>query len=293
MGDPVTTGILNLNKPSGHTSRQVVDVVQRLVRPAKAGHAGTLDPLARGVLVVCVGKATRLIRYVQRQPKRYLASFLFGRRSDTEDTDGEVVELKDPPVPSAEAVGDAAATLVGEIQQRPPAYSALKIAGRRAYDLAREGHRVELARRPVRVYQLRVLEYDYPQLTLDIECSGGTYVRSLGRDLAEALGTAAVMSALERTAVGQFRIEDSVAPEVLQRDRWQNHLMPMIGAVADLPRVVVSEAQGRRLAQGQTIDAPPELPAAEEYAAVDSAGRLFAILTRRDNGQLRPLKNLR
>src|SRR3569623_809810 len=143
------SGVINLNKPSGITSRQAVDVVKRLVRPAKTGHAGTLDPLASGVLIVCVGAATRLIEYVQRMPKRYTGTFLLGRSSPTEDIEGEVSELAGAPQPSLGEIIAAAGRLTGEIMQRPPAYSALKVAGRRAYDLARAGHEVDLQPRPI------------------------------------------------------------------------------------------------------------------------------------------------
>src|SRR5262245_62072249 len=147
-------GLLHVNKPSGITSRRVVDQVQALVRPAKAGHAGTLDPLASGVLVVCVGAATRLIDYVPQAAKRYTATFLFGRASDTEDIEGIVTVLAAPSVPTRVEVERAAQQFVGNIQQRPPAFSALKVAGRRAYDLARAGQSVKLAPRPVTVYRL-------------------------------------------------------------------------------------------------------------------------------------------
>ena len=139
---------MNLKKSGGVTSRDVVNVVQRLVRPLKAGHAGTLDPLATGVLVICVGAGTRLIEYVQRMPKTYVGTFLLGRESDTEDVEGQVVELADPPRPTLDQITDAAAKLTGEIIQRPPAYSALKVAGRRAYELARKGKPVELKSAP-------------------------------------------------------------------------------------------------------------------------------------------------
>ncbi len=173
-------------------------MVQRLARPEKAGHAGTLDPLATGVLIVCVGQATRLIGYVQRMPKHYVGTFLLGRRSPTEDIDGDVELLSGPPVPALEQLEAAARQFVGRTQQRPPAYSALKVAGRRSYDLARRGEDVQLQPRPIEVYSLAVTRYEYPELVLEIECSGGTYIRSLGRDLAETLGTSAVMSALVR-----------------------------------------------------------------------------------------------
>ena len=203
-------GFFNVNKPTGQTSRWVVDQIQRIVRPAKVGHAGTLDPLATGVLVVAVGSATRLIDYVQQMPKRYRANFLLGCTSPTEDVDGEVVPLENPMVPTRVEIEAAIPAFLGEILQSPPAFSALKVGGRRAYSLARAGQAVELKPRSVSIHRLNVLGYEYPRLQLEIECSSGTYVRSLGRDLAEQLGTGAVMSALVRTAIGSFRVEDSI-----------------------------------------------------------------------------------
>ncbi len=150
------SGLLNINKPGGMTSRDAVDLVQRLARPAKVGHAGTLDPLATGVLVLCVGAATRLIEYVQRMPKRYTGTFLLGRHSPTEDCDGEVTMLVDPPIPTLGQVEAAVKQFVGRLMQRPPAYSALKVAGRRAYDLARRGEDVQLQPRPIEVHSLAV-----------------------------------------------------------------------------------------------------------------------------------------
>ena len=177
-------GILNINKPSGITSRDAVNQIVRLVgKKIKVGHAGTLDPLASGVLVVCLGPATRLIDKVQAMPKRYRGAFLLGRTSDTEDIEGIVTELADAPAPARAAIEQAAAQMVGVIQQRPPAYSAVKIAGRREYKRARRGEQPEMAPRPITIHALEVVEYDYPRLVLDIRCGSGTYVRSLGRDL--------------------------------------------------------------------------------------------------------------
>jgi tRNA pseudouridine55 synthase len=203
-------GLLNLNKPPGVTSRRLVDRVQRLVKPAKVGHAGTLDPLASGVLVLGIGPATRLVEYIQEMPKHYRATFLLGRTSTTEDIDGEVTELEDAVPPTRERLERIAEEMTGEIEQRPPIYSALKVSGRRAYALARAGQQVELAPRMVRIHCLRIVRYEYPELCLDVACGGGTYVRSLGRDLAERAGTAAVMSALERTAIGRFVVADAL-----------------------------------------------------------------------------------
>jgi tRNA pseudouridine55 synthase len=285
-------GVLNLNKPAGLTSRQVVDQVQRLTRPAKVGHAGTLDPLAGGVLVVCVGAATRLVEYVQQMPKGYTGTFLLGRQSPTEDVDGEVTELDHPPVPTREQITAAACALVGQIEQRPPAYSALKLGGRRAYDLARKGQAVELQPRTVTVSRIEVLAYDYPMLRLAIECGGGTYVRSLGRDLAESLGTSAVMSELLRTSIGVFRVAEAVDPRQLNGDNWLDHLLPPLAAVGRLPRVGLSADEIAKVRQGLAIP-KRKLPAGTgPFAGVDTAGRLVAILTPRGRGLLGPLRNL-
>jgi tRNA pseudouridine55 synthase len=286
------SGILKLNKPPGITSRKVVDLVQRLARPAKTGHAGTLDPLADGVLVVCVGQATRLIGYIQRMSKTYLGTFLLGRRSDTEDIEGRVEELLNPPVPALEQVQAAAAKLTGEILQRPPAFSALKIAGHRAYELARKGHAVELHPRPVRVHRLEIRSYNYPELILEIECGSGTYIRSLGRDLAESLGTAAVMSALTRTAIGSFRLSDALPPERLNADNIASHLLPLLTAVAELPRHTLSPAESRAIFLGQTIARKEKDPLNSEIAALDADGQLKAILGSTEKGVLHPIINL-
>ncbi|MHB1036525.1 MAG: tRNA pseudouridine(55) synthase TruB [Pirellulales bacterium] len=282
-------GLLNINKPSGMTSRRVVDVVQRLVRPAKAGHAGTLDPLASGVLVVCLGAATRLIEYVQRMPKRYTGTFLLGRESPTEDVEGPVTELPDAPRPTLDELARAATELTGPIQQRPPAFSALKVAGRRAYDLARAGKDVVLQPRPVMVHRLAVARYEYPEMTLDVECGAGTYIRSLGRDLANRVGTAAVMSALTRTAIGSFRLAEACELDRLTPQTLAERVLPALRAVESLPTVVLTDEESARIKHGLAVEkaAPP----GEEFAGVDCSGRLVAILVRRADGCLGPLRN--
>ncbi|MBI1901804.1 MAG: tRNA pseudouridine(55) synthase TruB [Planctomycetia bacterium] len=285
-------GLLNLNKPAGMTSRDVVDVVQDLVRPDRTGHAGTLDPLASGVLVVCVGKATRLIEHVQRMPKRYTATFLLGRQSDTEDAEGNVTLLQNPPVPALEEIRVAADGMTGEIVQRPPAFSAVKVGGQRAYKLARRGQQPELAPRPVVVHHIEIVSYTYPELVLDVECGSGTYVRALGRDLAEKLGTAAVMSALVRTAIGDFRIEDAAEPQALTPDNLAQSLLPPRRAVSMLPAVALSAAQIVRLGHGLAlsgVELPPGLPDGGEAAALDEQGGLAAIV-KRDGECLRPVR---
>lgn len=289
------SGIINLNKPGGITSRQAVDVVKRLVRPAKTGHAGTLDPLASGVLVVCVGSATRLIEYVQRAPKRYTGTFLLGRSSPTEDIEGEITELVAAPQPSQTEIVAATRRMTGEIMQRPPAFSALKVAGRRAYDLARAGQEVELQARPITIHRIEALRYEYPELVLDIECGSGTYVRSLGRDLAESLGTSAVMSALVRTAIGGFRLEDACRPEELSRESLPQWLLPVDRAVESLPRVELTEEEARRIINGLAIPPGPseaEAPSGAEFAAFGPDGKLIGIIAMRPDGSLRAVRNL-
>jgi tRNA pseudouridine55 synthase len=289
-------GLLNLNKPTGMTSRQAVNRVQQLARPAKTGHAGTLDPLATGVLVVAVGGATRFIEYVQRMPKRYLGTFLLGRQSPTEDMEGEVTELPGAPAPTRQQIEASAERFVGRIEQRPPAFSALKVHGRPAYKLARQNKPVDLKPRPVEIHRIEVMAYQYPELVLEIDCGSGTYVRSLGRDLAESLGTAAVMSALVRTRIGAFRVEDALDPRELTRDNWLTYLQPPLRAVEYLPRVQLSADQSARIRNGLTIEssglplaAPPEC---DELAAIDPAGQLVGILTPLGGGRWRPWRNL-
>ncbi|HET6880558.1 MAG TPA: tRNA pseudouridine(55) synthase TruB [Pirellulales bacterium] len=284
------SGVVNVNKAPGMTSREAVDCVKRLVRPAKSGHAGTLDPLASGVLVICVGAATRLIEYVQAMPKRYTGTFLLGRESDTEDVEGDVRLLTDARRPTLDELRIAAAKKVGCIEQRPPAYSALKVQGRRAYDLARAGHEVELAPRPVMVYRLEVARYEYPELVLDVECGSGTYIRSLGRDLAESLGTATVMSALVRTAIGSFQIADAWLTERLTRENLAEWLRPSLNAVSSLPTVVLSHTEVERIQHGLAIRSETHV-CKGELAAVNQQGNLVAILAAKEDGALRPVRN--
>jgi len=292
-------GILNLNKPPGVTSRRAVDLVGRIAGKIKIGHAGTLDPLARGVLVLCVGPATRLIQYVQQMPKHYTGTFLLGRSSNTEDTEGEVIELAAPPIPTLEEIVAAASNLTGLIEQRPPVFSAIKVKGRRAYDLARAGKPPELKPRPVHVYRIAVVAYDYPVLTLEVQCGSGTYIRSLGRDLAESLGTAAVMSGLTRTAIGRFTLEESVEPTNLGKDDWADRLLPPSMAVEMLPRVKLTAEEMVEIGHGRTISMPmnfddspcPSPTKQREYAGIGPNGRLVAILIPRGGNLLRALRN--
>ncbi len=283
-------GFLNINKPSGISSRAAVDRVLRLVpRGLKVGHAGTLDPLASGVLVVAIGSATRLIDRVQQMTKRYRATFQLGQSSPTEDTEGEITLLDDAPQPSDEQLAAAAKTFVGDILQRPPIFSALKVGGRRAYALARKGAEVELEPRPITVHRLDVVEYRYPQVVLDIECSSGTYVRSLGRDLAEHLGSAAVMSALVRTGIGTFHLEDAWLIHEACASELAARLEPPERALGKLPRIILTQLEHEAIVHGRAI-VRDTAPSGVEIAAFDARDVLIAILTPHDAQQLKPVR---
>jgi len=279
-------GILNLHKPTDWTSRDVVNYVERRVKKLKVGHAGTLDPLATGVLVVAVGTLTRLVPYLQQQAKTYQAEFLLGRESNTDDIEGEVTELENPPQPTREEIEALLPRFLGGIEQVPPLYSAVHINGRRAYQLARKGAEFELPARKVVIHRLQILDYAYPLLRLEMHCGSGTYVRSVGRDLARLLGTAAVMQALERSAIGEFTVEHATPVQELTKENWSSFLLPPSQAVTHLPRVVLSPEPLWRLARGQYVplEAHPDIAAQisdllpeSEIALFDTAGHLYGI----------------
>jgi tRNA pseudouridine55 synthase len=229
-------GVLNLNKPAGVTSRDVVNVVQRLVKPTKVGHAGTLDPMATGVLLVCVGGATRLISLLQRSSKTYVAAFRLGQRSDTDDSTGTVTEVSiDGDVPSEQKVCDVLQSFVGTIDQVPPAFSAVKVNGQRAYAKARRGETVELKAKAVRIFAIDVLEYSWPDLTVQIECGSGTYIRSIARDLGEMLGCGGLMTSLERTAIGAFCVDLAIEPNSISAESIGAAITDPLWVVAGMP----------------------------------------------------------
>ena len=253
-------GLLNIDKPAGLSSRDIVDRVARLVRPAKAGHAGTLDPLATGVLVVCVGAATRLVPFVQEQRKEYRAVFRLGCTSNTDDVTGDVIAVENALAPTDSEVALQLNDFIGEISQVPPQFSAVHVAGKRAYQLARDGRQLELPPRPVTIYRIVVVSYDYPRLELDIECSSGTYVRSIGRDLGAKLGCGEVMSELTRTRIGPFELSAAIPLAALTADRLLADLLPAAIAVAHLPQHHCTSEElreinyGRPIPSGQTLE---------------------------------------
>ena len=223
------SGILNIDKPAGVSSARVVAQVKRMLpRGTKIGHAGTLDPFATGVLLLLVGKATKLCERLMSEAKQYVATVKLGATTETLDPETpEVVRRGVVPV-TREQVEQVLPRFVGEIEQMPPVYSALKIGGRPAYQLAREGEAVELKTRQVKVYGIELLRFEWPELELKIDCGRGTYVRSIARDVGAALGTDGYLTALRRTKVGGFSADAAVTVDVLQKDGVERHLRARI-----------------------------------------------------------------
>lgn len=272
-------GLLNIDKPANLTSHDVVARVRRLLpRKTKVGHAGTLDPFATGVLVLGVGQATRLTRFVMDSPKTYEAEVTFGHLSDTDDVTGEI-RPTGIPSPGEDGLRHVLPRFLGAIEQTPPAYSAIHVDGERAYNLARSGKSVDLPSRPVRIDRLEVLSVTGETARFVIDCSKGTYIRSLARDIGAALGCGAYCSALRRTRVGAFLAEDAVAMERLGADGAEAHLLPPEQAVKDWPRVTVAESYLSRLRNGNTL--PAELAAGIEpgtnMALFSPEARLIAL----------------
>jgi tRNA pseudouridine55 synthase len=271
--------LLNVNKPGGMTSRRVVDRVERLVRPAKAGHAGTLDPLATGVLIVCVGAATRLIPLIQEQRKQYRARFQLGCRSNTDDVTGDVTAV-DVAVPvSRDNLESALAQFVGRIEQVPPQYSAVHVSGERAYDLARQGRTVEIKPKLVEVYQLHILSFAYPNLELEIECGSGTYIRSIGRDLGAMLRCGAVLSELIRTRIGPFTLEQACDVESIDAATLKDVLLPAAAAVAHLPQYVANLEELEFIRHGRAFHCRSSAEHADQsrVAVTSAAGDLACL----------------
>jgi tRNA pseudouridine55 synthase len=287
-------GILLLDKPSGPTSHDMVMAVRRGTGEKQVGHAGTLDPLATGLLVICLGAATRLSDYLRDKDKRYRARVRLGQSTNTYDAGGEITS-ESAVIPDRSAVEEALVKFRGSIQQRPPAFSAVKRGGQKAYELARAGRPVELEARPVEIYALELLEWQPPELTLEILCSSGTYIRSLAHDLGDSLGCGAHLTALRRTASGNFRVSEAVTLDELtrsfERGDWRSHLRPADQAVADWPEVGLTAEAAARIQHGQSI---PLEEYADDYARAYNPGGEFIALLRADTlaGLWRPYKVL-
>jgi tRNA pseudouridine55 synthase len=271
-------GLIVLDKPTGMTSRAVVDRVQRwFPKRTKIGHAGTLDPLATGVLVLCLGGATRLIEYIQRMNKVYRTTILLGARSDSDDADGVITPVAGAVAPDPATVSECVAAFVGELAQVPPAYSAAKVAGQRAYDLARRGEEVALMPHSVQIYAIEIRHYAYPHLELEVCCGKGTYIRSLARDIGERLGCGALVQQLRRTRIGPFTTDGALRLDA-DVETGRAHLLPSEMAVAELPRLVLPDNERKRLEQGQAVAVPTQgMTNRTEVAVFSVAGKLSAV----------------
>jgi tRNA pseudouridine55 synthase len=280
--NPVS-GLLNIDKPRGATSHDVVARVRRLSRQRKAGHTGTLDPMATGVLLVCLGQATRLIEYLGQSRKQYLATIRFGLTTDTFDIEGNVVSQSDPSTLTEARLREILPAFMGEIEQIPPIFSALKKDGQPLYKLARTGVQLDPAPRPVTIYNLVWRDWRPPDLTLEIGCSGGTYIRSLARDIGQAAGPGATLVALTRTFNAGWSLEQAVPLETLEREAqanqagWQKYLYAIDRVVAHLPRITLDEMATRHVQHGRPIKiTPSEIEPGDTDQAVATPLRAYA-----------------
>ncbi len=259
-----TTGVLNIDKPAGMTSHDVVARVRRLTGIRRVGHAGTLDPLATGVLLVCVGPATRIVEYLQRGRKVYETTVRLGQETDTYDADGEVVAERPVPDFSLTEIDEALNVFRGEITQTPPAYSAIKQNGQPLYKLARAGVAVDVPTRQVTIDAIEILDWRNPELHLRITCSPGVYIRSIAHDLGRKLGVGGHVQSLRRAASGSWRVEDAVTLAALQAagENWPRYLHGLRGALSMLPPLVLPADLAYRFALGQRLSLPdpPTIP---------------------------------
>jgi tRNA pseudouridine55 synthase len=250
-------GLLVIDKPGGMTSRDVVNRVQRwFPRRTKIGHTGTLDPLATGVLVVCVGAATRLADFVQAMGKTYRSRFRLGATSTTDDADGTVTANLGAVPPTREQIAAAIPWFLGSVEQVPPTFSAVKVSGARAHELAREGKDVPLAARTVRIDAIHLLGYEWPFLDVEIDCGKGTYVRSIARDFGARLGCGGMVETLRRTLVGPFTAELAIGLDVPPEEAAAK-LLPLVAAVAGMLRTELGEDDARRFRNGQWVQRSP------------------------------------
>jgi tRNA pseudouridine55 synthase len=281
------SGIINIDKPPAMTSHDVVDAVRRVSGQRKVGHAGTLDPMASGVLLVCLGQATRVAEYLMAGRKQYRAALLVGQTTTTYDVEGEILTSGGRTDFSQAQIEAALARFRGTIEQVPPMYSALKHEGQPLYKLARRGQEVERPVRRVEIDRLTLLSWSPPSLIVEVVCSPGTYIRSLAHDLGQHLGSGAVLASLVRLASGRFTLSDAVSlerlEEAFEHGQEAEYLQPVDQALLDLPAVILSAESARRLAQGQAVPAGGAAEAAPsdgngaEARVYSAGGDLIAI----------------
>ncbi|HOG58048.1 MAG TPA: tRNA pseudouridine(55) synthase TruB [Anaerolineaceae bacterium] len=275
------SGVLVVDKPVGLSSHDVVQIIRNGTKIRRAGHTGTLDPRASGVLVVLLGPAVRLSEYVSASEKRYQAVIELGVTTDTYDLEGRVTR-RSPVDISYEEFEQVLQSFVGEFEQKPPAYSAIKVKGEKAYEIARRGEEVELEPRMIQVRELELLDWDPPEAVVDIQCSSGTYVRSLAYDLGEKLGCGATLTGLRRTKNGRFGLRDAVSLRKLQEafanGDWYQYLIPAAEALGDWYTVELSVEQVDEVRHGHRVPALEEVEPGKWARAVSQEGELVALM---------------
>jgi tRNA pseudouridine55 synthase len=276
----VVSGVLVIDKPVGMTSHDVVQIVRKGTNIRRAGHTGTLDPRASGVLVVLIGPAVRLSEYISASDKRYQATIRMGASTETYDSEGPVTHTSTSVDVTEEEFEEALDSFVGEIEQVPPPYSAVKVKGRKAYEMSRKGEKVELEPRQINVYSLELLEWAPPEAVVDVYCSSGTYVRSLAHDLGQKLGCGAYLVGLRRTKSGRFTLRDSVPlrklREAFASGDWYRYLIPAADALADWPLVELDGDMVELVRHGHRVEADED---AQGWArGVSMQGDLVALL---------------
>lgn len=282
---PVLDGVFNIDKAGGLTSMDVVRRVKRIFSQRRVGHGGTLDPMATGVLPVCMGQATRLMEYLVNGQKEYLATVRLGATTDTYDAEGRIVEEKDPSGVTRDDVEAALDSFRGTIQQTPPMYSALKHQGRRLHELARAGVQVDIEPRTVEIMQLDIIDWQSPLVSLSIRCSRGMYVRSLAFDLGQALGCGAHLAQLRRLQTGPFHADTAITLERLeeayQEDTWSTLFHPPDYLVLHLSAVLLSDVEEKQVRNGQPVPLAPRTHYSEHMEtcrAYSSDGRFIALV---------------
>ncbi len=287
LASSVVSGVLVIDKPVGITSHDVVQIVRRGTGIRRAGHTGTLDPRASGVLVVLIGPAVRLSEFVSASDKRYQATLRLGTSTDTYDAEGTITQTTSPEDITEEQFAQALQQFVGEIEQVPPPYSAVKVKGRKAYELSRRGEKVELPPRKINVYSLELLEWVPPEAVVDVYCSSGTYVRSLAHDVGNVLGCGAHLVELRRTKSGQFTLRDAVPLRKLREafltGDWYKYLIPAAEAL-DWPYKVLNSEEVEMVRFGRRLPADPDTETHNGMIrAITEQGDLVALLRMETN----------
>jgi len=275
-------GILNVLKPPGKTSFQVVSLIRKLSGERRVGHAGTLDPQATGVLLLCLGQATKVVQFLSEATKVYHAEIELGIITDTWDSSGRVIQREEPSSVSKAQLEKVLPSLLGTIEQTPPMYSAIRYKGRRLYELARQGIEVERKRREVHLFRLELLEWQPPLFTIEVECSGGTYIRSLAYDIGQSLGCGACLKELVRLKCGSFSLEEAIDPssieEAFHYGYWQSLLYPVDEALLNWDALILGREKEETIKKGLPVPLVSQEGCPDRCRAYSLEGRFLAIL---------------